>query len=133
MSDETKRIEPPVRVSHKVDQWRMYRAMQKLIENNPQLAAPEYRGRVRRYVRISILLERFLDAFNSDDVPLLNERGELHESFDMIRRFAETATKLEKHLYAPIPRTEKQAKSLDQLRSEADAADAAEGEEPDEG
>jgi hypothetical protein len=132
VSDETedKRISAPVRVSHKVEKWLISRATNRLIESNPQLAAPEYRARVRRYVRISILLERMMDAFGPD-VPMLNDRGELHDSYDMIRRFAETVTKLEKHLYQPIPRTERQAKSLDQLRAEADAADA-EDEEPSE-
>jgi len=125
-------LAPPVKVSRKIDRWVVSRAVNKLIEQQPHLAGDEYRGRVVRYVRMSILLERFLDAFNSS-VPLLNEKGELHESFDMIRRYAETVTKLEKHLYATIPRREKQAKSLDELRAEADAADAAEAEvsEPD--
>jgi hypothetical protein len=131
MSDDTKekRLEPLVKVSHKVDKWRMYRFVNKLYTSFPHLRQPEYHARVYRYARMSILHQRFLDAFAAPDVPLLNERGELHASFDTIRQYADSLQKMEKFLFDKVPRSEKTVKSLDELRREADEADAEMGDE----
>lgn len=123
MSDELEKLPTarPMRINKNMQRWMVSRAVNKFVAQHPSLAGPEYKPRIQRYIRMSILLSRFLKLVENDDFQLLNDKNEIRESFDLIRRMSDSVAKLEKDLYRPIPRVERQAKSLDTLRAEADA------------
>jgi len=119
---------PPARVAKRVSAWVIRRAANQLITQAPHLDNPIYRPLINSYIRTCMLLERCYVVLGTD-AALLDEDGELRPSIDTCRRLAESAAKLAKALCIS-PETfkamtkERQAKSLEQLRREADEAEA---------
>ena len=133
MSNEI--LKPPARVAKRVNVWVVRRATARLIEQAPHLNNPVYKPLISAYVRTCMLLERSYSVLGSD-AALTNDKGELRESIDTVRRLAESAAKLAKALcISPetmrLMRNERQAETLESLRAAADEADAIEAAEAD--
>ncbi len=116
-------LRSPTRVQHKRDQA-IRAAVRKLRARCPHLDKPEYIPLIRSYARLSVLIERAYAVLRDGNI--VDDKGELRQSLDTLRRMMTTQAALAEklglspHVAASMAKPVTPFLDLDSVRSATD-------------